>query len=327
MQVLVTGMTSRTSSFKREAAFPSLIARTLKQMGHDVTMHVEYSGAKHYDAVIAGIASPLSPSSSYLVQTAQTVMEAQGKGNLAAVLVDNPDMGSITHASASVLRSPERLEKSFYQKRPGMAAYADSGSIRSTVLTFIEQMESWSWKTAVWPGHAWSPDHLGDRGSTFSVPVDPTSTLAQLAVERLSAGSGSPSRLPGSSWISETTYFEDSGFDPSVTREIYDMTLGDEAATRIMDVYQKSYGIIQGNKSFPGWWTPTPCLAAVVGRLFIAHPAEAEMLGDAYYLLPSAVERLEQSDYHALVKQQEARQEEVSWTRRQLFETLHGVLG
>jgi hypothetical protein len=327
MRVLVTGMTSRTARFVRETAFPSLLARTITEMGHSVTMHVEHSSADSYDAVIAGIASPLAPVATYLVPVAQTVIEAQQIGNFAGVVVDDPDAGKITHGASSALRDPSRLERTFYDKRPGMGAYKESKSLQATVMSFIEQMASWSWDTVVWPGHAWSSDHLQPRGDFTSVPIDPTPTLMRLFQTRVAAEPHPRTDRPGNTWLVDTTYFPQTALDPSMQMTSYSLALGDGALSKIIGLYRNAYGIIQTNAAAPGWWTPAPSLAAAVNRIYIPDPAEARVLGEPFLLLPSTAEQLTMEDYELAVQSQRTRQEDLTWTRKTLFEALAGVLG
>jgi len=330
MKILITGMTSRMTSFSRESSFPSLLARSLSIFGHDVSMLVEYSGAARYDAVIAGLASPLAPSSTYLVPTAQTIDEAQQQGKLAAVYIDDPDISKIIHGCASALRRPDRLEKPFYASRPGMQAFAENPSLHATVMAFIERMSAWSWDTVLWPGHPWAQDKVAGSGygSFRSVPVDPTAALRQVVAKRWPDTDDVPGRNspPGAHWVAETTYFQDHVFDPSISRQVYDVMTGDEL-TKTSDMFAMSYGVIHGNSTSPGWWTPFPYLAALTGRIYIPHPDEGRLMGESYYVLPSAVENLDPTTYSAMAAVQMKQHEEVACTRRQLNETLNSVLG
>lgn len=330
MKILITGMTSRMTSFSRESGFPSLLARSLSLFGHDVSMLVEYSGVSKYDAVIAGLASPLAPSSTYLVPTAQTIDEAQQQGKLAAVFVDDPDIKKLTHGSTSALRRIDRLEKPFFAARPGMQAFTENPSLRASVMDFIERMSEWRWGTVLWPGHSWALDKVSASGlGTFqSVPIDPTAALRSVATKRWPSVDSVPGRhaAPGVSWMAETTYFQDYAFDPSIARQVFDVMTGEELS-KTADMFAMSYGVLHGNSSSPGWWTPFPYLAALAGRIYLPHPAEGQLMGQAYYLLPSTVEYLDADDYQALAAVQMKRHEEIAWTRKQLLETLNSVLG
>lgn len=330
MKILITGMTSRMTSFSRESGFPSLLARSLHLFGHDVAMMVEYSGVDRYDAVIVGIASPLAPASTYLVPVAQTVDEASRQGKLAAVYLDDPDFKKIIHACSSALKRPERLEKPFYAARPGMKAITTDSSLKATVMEFIDRMSTWTWETVLWPGHPWAADMVSGAGSGGfrSISVDPTTALKWVAAKRWPDLSAIPGRgmLPGAPWIAESTYFHEHAFDPSMQRSVYDVMTGDNVA-RSAEMFAMGYGILHGNDSFPGWWTPWPYLAALTERIYVPHPVESQLMGSPYYLLPHTLEDMDAVDYRFLATTQMNYYEEISCSRQQLHRTLSDVLG
>jgi hypothetical protein len=330
MKILITGMTSRMTSFSRESGFPSLLARSLHLFGHDVTMMVEYSGVDRYDAVFAGIASPLAPASTYLVPVAQTVDEASRQGKLAAVFLDDPDVRKIGHACSSALKRPERLQKPFYAARPGMKAFIEDDSLKATVMEFIERMSTWTWETVLWPGHPWAEDRVSGSGSGGfrSIPVDPTAALRAIIVKRWPDLLNVPGRgtAPGAPWIAESTYFHDHNFDPSMKRSVYDVMTG-ENVTRSAEMFALGYGILHGNDVSPGWWTPWPYIAALTERIYVPHPHESQLMGSPYHLLPHTLEDMDVVDYHFLATTQMNYHEEIACPRQQLHRTLSDVLG
>jgi hypothetical protein len=290
-------------------------------------MHVEHSGVDEYDAVIAGVASPLAPSSRYLVSTAQTVDEAERQGKLVAVMIDDPDVGKISHGSDSALRIPGRLERPFFMSRPGMGAFMDSTSVRRTVLDFVERTGMWSWGTVLWPGHPWAVDQVYGRGSGGfrSVPVDLTATLRELIALRAPGAPGAPP--DGGPWFAETTYFSDHFFDPSMRRAVYAVSFGDRALVNTVAMVSTGYGMVHGNAGSPGWWTPNPSIAEATSRLFCPHPDEGRLISPAYYIMPSAMEDADPDEYIAATSAQHEELEKVSWRKSDLHAAMTGVLG
>lgn len=329
VKVLITGMTSRMTAFSRELGFPSLLARAIKDQGHEVTMHVEHSGVERYDAVIVGIASPLSPSSTYLVPAAQTIDEASRSRKLAAILVDEHDLNKIGHGCASLLRKPVRLDRSFYRSRPGTDTYISNESVRSTVLSVVERMSLWSWDTIVWPAHPWGEGKFPQKGSAQAIGIDLSATLHSLIETRIADRPPFHSLdLKKAVWIAETTYFENAKFDPSITRPFFEVSLGDKTVASVLDRFLVAYGVIHGNSEWPGWWTPNLALARAASTLFVPHPDEGSLMGGPYYLLPSSVEELDGADYESLTASQGKHYEEdLCLPSSKLEATLTGVLG
>jgi len=198
------------------------------------------------------------------------------------------------------------------------------------VMEFIERMSTWTWETVVWPGHPWAEDKVvsSGLGGFHSVPLDPTLGLRELVAKRWPDVTTIPGRSSprGQSWVAETTYFDAHAFDPSIRRHLYDVMTGEELS-KTVDMFAMSYGVVHGNASSPGWWTPFPCLAALTGRIYIPHPAEGILMGEPYYVLPSAVEDIDDDAYASLASLQANRHEETAWTKNQLNTSLTTLLG
>ena len=105
----------------------------------------------------------------------------------------------------------------------------------------------------------------------------------------------------------------------------------EENIERTISMYQFGYGVVQGltgNNGQGGWWTPTPALAAMAGRLYVPSRKEAELMGGAYYHLPSNLEYLDIPDeYNAKLQEQVQRLKEISWSMDRLRTETSGVLG
>ena len=330
MRVLITGMTSRTTSLTRTLAFPRLLARELWDSGVSVTMTNERKPVEGYDAVIVGIASPLAPGSTYLVPAALTIEAALDHGNLAAVLLDDPDVNKVKHASHSVLRAPDRLARQFYMSRPGMRMFSTDSAVQGYVLRCVQRMAEWDWSTVLWPGHAWAADTISSKVLGSALRLDMTPTLERvLSNDRAvhDALAGISAEAPGTAWIGESTYFPFDQFDPSLTRSVIDLSIGDRDLTKIAEMFALGYGVLQNTKMSPGWWTPTPLLAQRLARVYFPHPSEGLWMGAAFHALPSLVEDAGTDEYNDMLREQQQTYMEKSWDRATLSGHLSGVLG
>ena len=340
MKVLITGMTSRQTNRKRSpVSVASLLTKSLEADDHDVTMKRLTSVNEplwDYEAVIMGLASPLSPSARYTVTALSALQDAQESGTLKAVFVDDPDVRKLWYGSKSVLAKPERLWSDYYIGRPGVTQTVNDAAARDKILSMLEWVQHGLDGTVQvwWPAHPWASDAIvnsmllehGRADQDAVGGLDLTPVLLEDSPHREVVS-------PGEGWIEDMQYStEEMVFDPSSTRYALQLrSSNEENIERTISMYQFGYGVVQGltgNNGQGGWWTPTPALAAMAGRLYVPSRKEAELMGGAYYHLPSNLEYLDIPDeYNAKLQEQVQRLKEISWSMDRLRTETSGVLG
>lgn len=346
MRILITGMTSRTTSEKRSMAFTCLLARQLHRMGHDVDLTWLRDGrtdgnsaVRGYDAVFVGVSSPLSPSATYTIPALLTIHAARMAGNLAALIVDDPDARKIIDGTTSLLRKPSRLSSTYYEKRPGSEALRAKTNTRTCVLTTAAWILSDIDTTILWPAHPWASSlplsSVFAGGSERLVGVDVTAPLLALA-ETQSFTPQRPDRLLA--WMIETAY-AGSGAQAAraarnATKSVRQASLTvktkDTDIVAAVEAYQVGYGITQPETGdgYHGWWTPTPALALSLADTIYVPPANEGMrIGGHLYRLPYQLEGLDPYDYDLVLAHQQAEFMEKSWPSSTLSTHLTGVIG
>lgn len=340
MKVLISGMTSRqTNRDRNPLSVASLLHRALEADGHDVTMQRLRSVSEplwDYDAVILGLASPLSPSARYTVTTLSALQDALESGTLKAVFVDDPDIRKLWYGTKSVIARPDRLWSDYYIGRPGVVETSGDEAARDKVMGMLDWVQSGLDGTVQfwWPAHPWASDATvnsmllehgrADQASVGGLDLTPVLLGDPPHRDMVS---------PGEAWVEDMQYSTDEMvFDPSSTR--YSMQLSnthEESVERKISMYQFGYGVVQGltgNTGQGGWWTPTPALAALAGRLYVPSRKEAELMGGPYYHLPSDLEYLDVPDEYSRKLQEQAQYlKEASWSMEQLLTETNGVLG
>lgn len=289
MKILVTGMSSRVcnpEASKKDAAFAFLLARALREAGHEVdqrnpTMTEDYT---EYDKVIVGIAPIHAMGSNRAYGALAAILRLWGTDKL-MLMLDDPGTGKIFSGLRTVCESPERLTKPFFSYKLEYAL-ASQPEWHAWLMEGVKLLRTAVWPITVIPQHAWAdgPPRLTGAGQQISqvIGVDPS-----LLVDY-------PMPSP---WTQRRQVWSVEASDdlPWLRHQEPFLTLpverhGAEGLSRFRDDAQRTetYVSVRGVIAPPvldgAWWTPRPYLASRAGALVLTDWRSVRPLGTCWTL-------------------------------------------
>jgi hypothetical protein len=272
MSTLVTGITSRTASPRamHRYAFGAMLSAAIPGSTRKIARVDE--DVQPWNFVIAGLGSPLAPSSNYVFGGLLTAKRAHDAGRLKALFIDESDVDKIGHGIKAAAKDPYRLMNSFFRKRDGYDAVANDAALRDEVFEALQWIASGELPPILWPSHTWGSGEVVRKNfpnARDHVGIDPTPVLLEVLDREIGINEGP---LLSRQWLHEMTYLPFIGLS-SLGLPVVEHRGGNPAD------FRGYWGVLQGAHTLQGWWTPTPARALRAGTLFATNEMDAVYFG------------------------------------------------
>jgi hypothetical protein len=161
MKILLTGMASSHTSPKAHTTnfgFFAALNDTLINDGHDVSWgpsSITWSkeDLDIYDAVFVGVVPPTAISANKAYGALNVIQKLFGSKKLHLV-IDSPQYWLLEHSLASVIRQPEKLVGSFYNKRTEYELAISQNNL-NTLVDACRKLLDEIWPTTIYPNLPW----------------------------------------------------------------------------------------------------------------------------------------------------------------------------
>lgn len=313
MRVLVTGATSRQANpdasnvGKKEVAFAWLLAEALRTNGYEVE-HRNPSVVEDlsdFDHVFVGLAPLHGLGSNRAYGVLAAALRTWGSGKL-SFFVDDPDVGKVTGGLRTMATEPQRLVKPFFAykleyevaSQPQMAEWLQAG---------VKMLHEQEWPRLIVPAHQWF------QGS-------------DLLAKKVPQAAGRITTLDLTAFLPVIEPREDAAEEPHVRRwvceaapdnkwlrqqqpiiDVYRIGKDGEKKlpdTHLVNMYRKSWGVLQPPVEPPGWWNSRLGYARQALVPYVTRWQDVQALGDAYTVLPHTVAELDFDGRAALIQEQ-----------------------
>jgi hypothetical protein len=322
LRIHISGMSPRMVSHRSRTriSFASLLADGLAASGHEVVRDARIQDDA--DVVVVGVSSVLSPAATYSVVALGIIADALHRGRPLVLFTDQPNLGNIREAVASVRRDPDRLWSDFLTAK---RVIASANFSRDDVMDAIDMLGQDVWPTVMVPVHGWGPQtglshKLGIVSEVVKVDISP------ILVDQLNAIPWWDHGRRAWVWLCEQHYVK-SHLSPSRTTW-YPIQVKSPANWETLDHYAGARGVFQDQQDrFPGWWTPTPFFAARAGAIYLTGIDEGYLMGAPYYKTVDEIEGLSERELDDLALSQIEHIKDVSWDRATCTSALEAVIG
>lgn len=306
---------------RAKISFSSLLADALRAANHEVARDAELH--EDVDLVMVGLTSMLSPAATYSIVALGTLGRALKNDTPVVLFVDDPDMGKVRDAAASVRRDPDRLWSDFLAPKRVLASERHDPEL---VMSAVDLLGGGigEWPTTMVPLHAWGRTTSLQQQLRIHSHVQPIDVSPVLMIQLMSAAWHRPN--DAKLWLCEENYTPCSLSNGRTTWPI--LRSKNNPSWGTLDVYGTARAVHQeAVLRSPGWWTPTPVFAAHAGSVYLTGLEEADRLGGPYYLTVDQIESMDSDQHTALAADQYEHLKEQSWDLATLISTLEAVLG
>ena len=152
-KILVTGMTASQYSEKyrkKHWTYSSSLISVLQELGHTVEVGFERPDGE-YKHIFIGLSSLMSVSSNGVYPTLKTIARYWDSEKI-TFFIDGPIVGNISDSISSVIKKPDRLFKSLFQKRPG---FSTDTAQRDFIMSAVQNLHENPWPTTLVPILPW----------------------------------------------------------------------------------------------------------------------------------------------------------------------------
>ena len=336
MRIHITGMSPRMVSerAREQVTLARSLETALMAMGHRVDRWPELPAYDlRADLVIGGVASALSPGSTYALVGLVHIGRALMTDTPLLLFVDDPNLSKIRAAAQSALREPSRLYTPYLMSKRVKQSQHLSELQRTFVDAALAAVAEEIWPPTLMPLHPWgSPAIAAKRlGITSEVlPVDVSSVI-----ELPEQPEVPPARARV--WLTDRHYSSDLLPPERVHWPV--IPIDSAMMPDPVRVYAVARGVHQGVVDrVPGWWTPTPLYVAHARTVYLCNAEEGQAMSPKgpYYLTPDDVEATDPADpadptddwHHAdLAHAQAEHLKEIMWTSEMLSSSLTDWIG
>lgn len=313
MKCLVTGATSRQANpdasnvGKKEVAFAWLLAEAMRTMGYEVE-HRNPSVVEDlssFDHIFVGLAPLHGLGSNRMYGVVAATLRTWGTGKL-SFFVDDPDVGKITGGLRTMATDANRLTKPFFAYKLEYEV-ASTPQFAEWLQAGVVMMHEQEWPRLIVPAHPW---------------FQGTDIIAKKVPQAL----GRITTLDLTSFLPVIPPRDQNDDDPAVRRWVLEAAsdnkwvkqqqtvipvhrIGKEGEkklpdTHLLNLYRKSWGVLQAPVEPPGWWNSRIGYARQALVPYVTRWQDVQSLGDAYTVLPHTIAEMDQDGRDAIVQSQ-----------------------
>lgn len=319
MRVLVTGATSRQANpeasdvNKKEVAFSWLLAESMRQLGWDVEHRNPeiLESYEEFDHVFVGLAPLHGLGSNRMYGVLAATLRLWQSGRL-SFYVDDPDVGKVTGGLKTMATEPDRVTKPFFAYKLGYDI-ASQPEYAAWLQAGVRMLHEQQWPRLIVPAHPWFQGHdviakKVPQAAGNIVTLDLTAFLPTIETEDWGDDEG-----PAHQWVCEAAaddkwvrqqqpmipVYRISGAKNDDTR-----SSGRVSDKRLVNLYMRSWGVLQPPVVPTGWWNSRIGYARQVLAPYVTKWQDVQALGDAYAVLPHTIAQLDRDGRDILVQEQ-----------------------
>lgn len=331
-RVLVTGMNSRACSpnkNRRDVMVSWLIAEVCRDLGY----HVEHRNPtiaesyEQFDHVFLSLAPLHSLGSNRVYGALSAFLRCLPEQKMTIVL-DDPKTANIQNGISTVYNDPRRLVKSFFNYKLEYDL-ANTPEWSSYLMQGVEFLHDYAWPTTLIPAFPWADTEKLLKpvpNVVNSVTFDPTFYLPAYANEAFHAGVW-PENTPRVQWVTETSdekWLEQQRIEFPLVRYGKGFDKRPDDMGLVMS-YAESWGVLDRGEDH-GWWTSRLGYAVAAGVVYCTKWQNVETLGEPFWELPDAVERMSLEEREELVEAQAVALLEHASPREHVRDTIHALV-
>ena len=310
MRIFIGGMNSRQSNpavSNKDVTVASLMGRALEDRGHEIVHESPtlYHDFEDFDHAFVGIAALHSLGSNRVYGCLNAYLRLWTTGKL-TLFIDDPDAGKVQSGIRTMINSPERLFKSFYQYKPNYYE-AIKPPYKEWLTSGPIILGESQWPRLIVPWHSWSAQ-TAETAYSSKLPqaagrivgVDFTAWLPKYEAPEVSPE------------VQERWLVEGKSDDRWLRTQrpefpVYHMAKGYEKRPydeKLVELYRNSWGVLEIPQKPVGYWTSRIGYAAQAQVPYVTRWQDVSPLGDPYTVLADRISELDLDGRNGLAKAQ-----------------------